>query len=91
VEPKADRRPDSDHEPDLEQVADRIGGHPAGKNRRTVDGQRSEPIDHPVSQILCEGHAGLGRPEADREHEQTREQVVDVVGDAGYENCPPNP
>ena len=79
VEPESDRGPDPDHQQDDEQIAQGVGGDTAGQHRAAGDGQRAEPVDHAGVQVLGDGHAGLGRVEPDREHEEPRQQVVDVA------------
>src|SRR6516164_3312583 len=88
VEPEPDRGTDGGHQPDDEQVAQGIGDDPAGQHRAAADGQGPEPVDHAGGQVLGDGHSGLRGAEPDRQHEDTRQQVVDVAGRPGRVDGP---
>ena len=88
VEPEPDRGADGDHQPDDEQVAQGVGGDPPGQHRAAGDGQGPEPVDHAGGQVFGDGHPGLGGAEPDRQHEDPRQQVVDVAGHPGHVDGP---
>ena len=88
MEAEPDRGADGDHQGEHEQVADGVGGGAAGQDAQPAIGQRAEPVDHPGGQVFGDGHAGLGGAERDGST-KARQQVVDVMANAGGWMAPP--